>query len=447
MKRLRRAICIMLSFVMVMSFGFSAYALPSDDPDEPTTIVLSETNLQLVRKQPKYQLVAYVYPESANQKVTWKTSDSKIATISDKGFITTKKVGSCTITATTKNGKTATCQVQVVDPTVPVEGVEIVKEEYQVVVGKSVKLQWKWEPSSPSNKYIKWTVEDNKDGDGRSIVSIDQEGRVTGQYPGDVTIHGVTDDGGFDLEFFVSVNESNDATYDEFEEENPDLKVLRQVTKNEGVLIEIQDLGWLFYNNYDGEWYKGFQQIDDDWYYFEDQSKTIEVMDDNAENGISKKTVNFPFMKIGWVKNLNQYYYFKPDGKMAKSEWVEDNGHWFWVNKSGEMQTGWKYIGSTLSYLNPTQGNGYEYGEAIQGPFVDTEGKYYFGDYGTCVVTTGWKLSTKGKWYFANDDRTLARNTFVNGDGCRYYMQDDGSMLTNGNAPDGSHAGADGKIY
>lgn len=447
MKILRHVICIMLFFIMVLSFGFSAYALPSDDPDEPTTIVLSETNLQLVRKQPKYQLVAYVYPESANQKVTWKTSDSKIATISDKGYITAKKVGSCTITATTKNGKTATCQVQVVDPTVPVEGVEIVKEEYQVVVGKSVKLQWKWEPSSPSNKYIKWTIEDNKDGDGRSIVSIDQEGRVTGQYPGDVTIHGVTDDGGFDLEFFVSVNESNDATYDEFEEENPDLKVLRQVTKNEGVLIEVQDLGWLFYNNYDGEWYKGFQQIDDDWYYFEDQSKTIEVMDDNAENGISKKTVNFPFMKIGWVKNLNQYYYFKPDGKMAKSEWVEDNGHWFWVNKSGEMQTGWKYIGSTLSYLNPTQGNGYEYGEAIQGPFVDTEGKYYFGDYGTCVVTTGWKLSTKGKWYFANDDRTLARNTFVNGDGCRYYMQDDGSMLTNGNAPDGSHAGADGKIY
>lgn len=425
----------------------NAMALPTDDPNEPTSISLSESSVQLVKKQPKYQLTAYVFPESASQKVTWKTSDSKIATISDKGFITPKKVGSCTITATTKNGKTATCNVRVVDPTVPVEGVEVEKEEYQVVVGKQVKLQWKWEPSNPSNKYIKWTIEDNKDGDGKTIVSVDQEGRVTGNSPGDVMIRGVTDDGGFEMEFWVSVNESNDATYDEFEEENPDLTVLRQVTKNEGVLIELQDLGWLFYNNYDGEWYKGFQEIGDDWYYFADQTKEIEVQDSSAENGIRKKTVSFPFMQTGWVKVHNQYYYFNSDGKMAKSGWVGDNNHWFYVNKSGEMQTGWKYIGSTLSYLNPTEGNGYMYGEAVQGPFIDTEGKYYFGDYGTCVVSTGWKLSSIGKWYFAQDDRTLARNTFINGDGCVYYMTDDGSMLTNGAAPDGRVAGPDGKIY
>lgn len=437
-------LCLVLSvYLNIISFA----SLPVDDPNEPVSVVLSETNVQLVKKQPKYQLTAYVYPETANQKVSWKTSDSNIATVS-KGYITPKRVGSCTITCTTRNGKTALCYVTVVDPTVPVEGVEVEQEEYKVVVGRQVKLKWKWEPSNPSNKFIKWTLEGNKTGDGQSIISIDQEGRVTGNAPGDVVVHGVTNDGNYEMDFYVSVNESNDVAYEEFEEENPDLNVLQKIVKNEGILIELDNLGFIFYNNYEGEFYKGFQQIDDDWYYFEEQTKEIEVIDNDAENGVTTKYVTFPFMKTGWLFDSNMYYYFDDNGKMAQSKWVEDgDNHWFYVNKSGEMQVGWKYVGSTLSYLNPQENNQYKYGEAVQGMFIDTDGEYYFGDYGTCVVSTGWKLSTDGIWYYAKLDRRLARNSYVDGDGCRYYMQDDGSMLTNGVTPDGLYAGIDGKIY
>lgn len=45
-------------------------------------------------------------------KITWKSSNKKIATVSKKGVVTAKKAGTATITATC-NGKKATCKVKV----------------------------------------------------------------------------------------------------------------------------------------------------------------------------------------------------------------------------------------------------------------------------------------------------------------------------------------------
>lgn len=49
---------------------------------------------------------------SGKGKVTWKSSNKKVATVSKKGVVTAKKKGTVRITAT-RNGKKATCKVQV----------------------------------------------------------------------------------------------------------------------------------------------------------------------------------------------------------------------------------------------------------------------------------------------------------------------------------------------
>lgn len=60
-----------------------------------------------------YLLDYEIFPANASDKaVTWSSSDEAIATVS-KGKISSKKGGACTITATTANGKTATCEVMV----------------------------------------------------------------------------------------------------------------------------------------------------------------------------------------------------------------------------------------------------------------------------------------------------------------------------------------------
>lgn len=57
-----------------------------------------------------------VTPATAdNQKVTWKTSNKKIATVNSKGKVSAKKKGTVKITATAKDGskKKATVKIKV----------------------------------------------------------------------------------------------------------------------------------------------------------------------------------------------------------------------------------------------------------------------------------------------------------------------------------------------
>lgn len=107
---------------------------------DPTSVSLNKTSYELVGK--KYTLKATVYPAAASQKVTWKSSNTKVATVSSSGVVTPKGYGTATITATTSNGKTAKCTI-----TVPktktysksytidsLEGIMYIKDHISVVV-------------------------------------------------------------------------------------------------------------------------------------------------------------------------------------------------------------------------------------------------------------------------------------------------------------------------
>lgn len=55
------------------------------------------------------------YPETypKKEKVTYKSSNKKVATVNNKGKVVGKKAGKATITVTTKSGATATFKVTV----------------------------------------------------------------------------------------------------------------------------------------------------------------------------------------------------------------------------------------------------------------------------------------------------------------------------------------------
>ncbi|HBC92980.1 MAG TPA: hypothetical protein DCZ10_08810 [Pelotomaculum sp.] len=67
------------------------------------------------------QLLATVTPGTADQSVTWKTSDSRVATVNSVGLVTAVAPGTANITVTTKDGGfTATCAVTVKGESAPV---------------------------------------------------------------------------------------------------------------------------------------------------------------------------------------------------------------------------------------------------------------------------------------------------------------------------------------
>lgn len=79
-----------------------------------TSVSLDKTSMKL-QVGKKLTLKATVNPSYAtNTEVSWKSSNTSIATVSTTGVITAKKAGTVVITVTTKDGKkTATCKITV----------------------------------------------------------------------------------------------------------------------------------------------------------------------------------------------------------------------------------------------------------------------------------------------------------------------------------------------
>ena len=88
---------------------------------EATSIVIKNGNGTIITgktitsKTVNYQLKAAAKPTNAEQTVTWKSSNTKIATVDKNGKVKAKKKGTCTITCTAKDGsgKKATCKITV----------------------------------------------------------------------------------------------------------------------------------------------------------------------------------------------------------------------------------------------------------------------------------------------------------------------------------------------
>lgn len=115
------------------------------------------------------------------KKVTWKSSNKSIATVSSKGRVTAKKKGTVTISATA-NGVTAKCKVSVKNPTIRLNRSSVIlniSDTFALkatVKGKSTKVTWK-----SSNK---------------KVATVNGKGKITAKKKGtaviSVTANGVT---------------------------------------------------------------------------------------------------------------------------------------------------------------------------------------------------------------------------------------------------------------
>ncbi|MDE6522521.1 MAG: Ig-like domain-containing protein, partial [Muribaculaceae bacterium] len=145
-------------------------------------ITLSNTNLSLTEGETA-TLTATIAPENATDKsVTWTSSDEAVASVSDKGVVTAVKAGTATITATSANGKTATCTVTVAANIISVESIAISKTEISLTEGDTATLTATIAPENATDKTVSWTSSDE------AVATVSADGVVTAVKAGTATI-------------------------------------------------------------------------------------------------------------------------------------------------------------------------------------------------------------------------------------------------------------------
>ncbi|MDE5822863.1 MAG: leucine-rich repeat protein [Paramuribaculum sp.] len=143
-------------------------------------------------------LKAIITPENATEKsVTWSSSDSSVASVDATGLVTAVKAGTATITATTSNGLTASCNVTVKAKSAGIEGdnsqsanaITLSISEWSGNEGESFSITATISPNDADDKSVTWSSSDS------SVASVDATGKVTAIKHGTAIITATTANG------------------------------------------------------------------------------------------------------------------------------------------------------------------------------------------------------------------------------------------------------------
>lgn len=128
--------------------------------------------------------------DAANKKVTWKSSNTKVATVNSSGKVKVKKAGKATITATAKDGskKSAKITLNASKNKVKVSKVAI-KGNKTMKVKKSQTLKVTVTPATADNTKVTWKSSNKK------VATVNSKGKVTAKKKGTVTITATAKDG------------------------------------------------------------------------------------------------------------------------------------------------------------------------------------------------------------------------------------------------------------
>lgn len=191
-KRLLTGIlAVMLTFTMT---PFGSVTAEAKTATQVTSVKITKSTGKTIKllEGKSYQLKVKVAPSNAaNKKVTYQTSNKKVATVSASGKIKAVKKGTAKITVASQSDKKkkATVTVKV---TVPVKKITITSPDTKNLVlkkGKTYKLKTSVLPSNAANKKLTYTTSKKK------YVTVSSKGKITAKAKGSATITAKAKDG------------------------------------------------------------------------------------------------------------------------------------------------------------------------------------------------------------------------------------------------------------
>lgn len=132
---------------------------------EPAQITLNKIT-ETINEGDTFSLIATILPINvSNKTVSWSSSNTSVATVNN-GIVTGKSTGTATIMATTQNGKSATCQVTVIDESVIKinNATELMaisnKLDGNYILAKDIDISdYNWKPIGTKNNPFKGTFD------------------------------------------------------------------------------------------------------------------------------------------------------------------------------------------------------------------------------------------------------------------------------------------------
>ena len=140
----------------ISTFSATCTVTVTDPYVKVTSVTLDKTSLDLVEGDAA-QLTATVAPDNATDKaVTWKSSDTKVATVSASGEVVAVAEGKATITATAGDAS-ASCEVAVAKKVIAVESISLNETALELTEGETATLTATVLPENATDKTVTWT--------------------------------------------------------------------------------------------------------------------------------------------------------------------------------------------------------------------------------------------------------------------------------------------------
>jgi uncharacterized protein YjdB len=163
---------IFLCFILIIySFPIQATSAKTSSSFSFVVLIKGNTTVDIGNE---FYIIALA---SNGNTLSWKSSNSKIASVNTYGKVTAKKSGTATITAKIKNAE-ASCKV-----TVNKTQISISKVSASIERGETLQLS----TTTTNNSVVTWKSSK------KSIATIDKNGNVTGIKPGETTITATAD--------------------------------------------------------------------------------------------------------------------------------------------------------------------------------------------------------------------------------------------------------------
>ena len=291
-------------------------------------------------------LTATVLPENTTESknIGWSSSNNDIATVDSTGKVTAKQAGTVVITATSSNGKTASCTITVEKKEIPITEVVLNKTSAAVDEGETIKLIATVYPENTTNgKSIKWSSNNN------TVVTVDLMGNVTAKKAGTAIIT-ATSENGVSASCTITVNKKD--TYTGLRDVDGKLTYFNNgnVDTTYTGLVDYEDSTYYVRNGVVDITYTGFADYEDDRYYISegvvDTEYTGLVQDGDDWLYVENGKVNSDYTGLTYY---NDVWFYITNGKInwGYTGLVYYNDIWFYV--SGGM-IDWNYAG--LVYYN-----------------------------------------------------------------------------------------------